>query len=181
MKIDDSRAIWTGSIDGAARAGSLEGYLVAGHFCALARRAAAWKSADPAWRRAEQFIEHYEDRMPTWLAAWQAENPVSNTAAVARLALAQLQFFDSLSLWFCCAEASDPDRVVTPGDVELSLIPEDGSHVRLVPWPLEVARLNLEVPGRIVEARHYSSRAALAAAPSQPIRLAWELQPEASR
>jgi Protein of unknown function (DUF3891) len=178
MEIDASTAIWSDSIDEAARAGNLQGYLVAGHFCALGRRAAAWKNADPAWQRAERFLDHYEAQMQSWLKDWQDESPAKNTEAVARLALAHLQFFDSLSLWFCCAQASEPDAVPTPGGVELSLEPQDARHVRLVPWPLDVGQLNLEVPGREVAAGHYSSREALAAAPSQPVLLSWQLQPD---
>jgi hypothetical protein len=178
MEIDDSTAIWSGSIDGAARAGNLQGYLVAGHFCALARRAAAWKRSDPAWPRAERFIDHYEGRMRAWLQNWQAESPAANTEAIARFALSQVQFFDALSLWFCCAEASSPDSVEAPGDVELRLVPQDARHIRLAPWPLDVERLNLEVPGRIVPVGNYGSREELAAAASQPIRLTWELRGE---
>lgn len=178
MEIDDSTAIWSASIDAAARAGHLQGYLVAGHFCSLARRAAAWKNADPEWPRAEAFIKHYEAEMQTWLAGWRALSPAANTEAIAQRALAQLQFFDSLSLWFCCAEASAPDTVPTPGGLELVLVPQDARHIRLTPWPLDVEQLNLEVPGRVVAAGHYPSREALAAAPSEPVVLSWQLQPE---
>lgn len=177
MEIDDSLAIWSGSIDGAAKAGKLEGYLVAGHFCALAMRASAWKNADPAWRNAQAFIEHYEARMQSWLTDWQNEDRRSHTWAIAEAALEQLQFFDSLSLWFCCAEATDPEVVRTPAGPPLTLTPRDPRHLRLSPWPLVVERLNLEVPGRIVPAGHYGSRDELAAAASQPVILQFELQP----
>jgi Protein of unknown function (DUF3891) len=176
MEIDDSLAIWSASIDGAARAGKLEGSLVAGHFCALARRAAAWKKDDPAWDRAEQFIARYEARIDSWLEAWQQQDRAANTTAVAELALAQLQFFDLLSLWFCCAAAAETDVVPTPAGPDLTLSPQDSGHVRLSPWPLLVAQLNLEIPGRIVPRGHYGSRDLLAAAPSQPVLLRWELR-----
>ena len=178
MEIDDSLTIWSGSIDGAARAGTLEGYLVAGHFCALARRAAAWKNADPAWPRAQEFIDHYTSQMHRWLEAWQDDDPRANTAAIAGAALAQLQFFDSLSLWFCCFEATEPDLVPTPGGPELSLAPaaENPRHLRLSPWPLVVERLNLEVSGTAVPVGRYASRAELAAVPAQPVLLHWQLQ-----
>ena len=176
MEIDDSLAIWSGSIDRAARAGKVEGYLVAGHFCALARRAAAWRKTDPAWPRAEEFVAHYESRIDSWLEAWQQQDRRANTMAVAKLALAQLQFFDLLSLWFCCAPATETDVVPTPAGPDLTLSPPDSGHVRLSPWPLVVAQLNLEIPGRIVPLGHYGSRELLAAAPSQLVLLHWELR-----
>lgn len=176
MEIDDSLAIWSGSIDGAARAGKLEGYLVAGHFCALARRSAAWKNSNPAWPQAEEFVSHYESRLDSWLEAWQQQDPRANTMAVAKLALAQLQFFDLLSLWFCCALATETDVVPTPAGGKLTLTPENSQHLRLSPWPLVVERLNLEVPGMIVPVDHYGSREELTAAPSKPVLLHWELR-----
>jgi hypothetical protein len=176
MRIDDSLAIWSASIDGAGRAGHLEGYLVAGHFCALARRAAAWHQTDPDWQQAARFIAEHEAKMQDWLAAWEGANPTLNTHEVARQALAHLQFFDSLSLWFCCAEATSPDEVQSPGGPTLTLVPEDAHNLRLSPWPLSIESLNLEVPGRMVPAGHFASREALAAAPSQPVLLTWRLK-----
>jgi hypothetical protein len=181
MEIDDSLAIWSGSIDRAARAGKLQGYLVAGHFCALARRAAAWRQNAPAWPQAEQFITQYELQMNAWLEAWKRADPRANTTTIARSALAQLQFFDLLSLWFCCAEATESEAVPTPAGPELTISPQDFRRLRLSPWPLTVAQLNLEIPGRIVPAGHYGSRDVLAAAPSQPVLLHWELRPAGQR
>jgi hypothetical protein len=179
MEIDDSLAIWSASIDGAAQAGNLQGYVVAGHFCALARRAAAWRKADPAWPRADAFITGYEGRMAAWLADWQKENRSANTPEIARRALAQLQFFDSLSLWFCCAEATGPDTVETPDGPELTLAPEGSQLVRLWGWPLAVDHLELEIPGRIVPAERYGSSQLLAAASSEGVLLRWQLRPAA--
>src|SRR5262245_48839151 len=66
MEIADSVAIWSGSIETAAAAGPLQGYVVAGHFCVLARRASAWRNADPAWDQAEAFLRKYEALMQDW-------------------------------------------------------------------------------------------------------------------
>lgn len=177
MEIDDALAIWSTSIDGAAIAGPLRGYLVGGHFCALARRSATWRKDDPSQPRAQTFVDDYEARMQSWLATWQSVDPAGNTAATAKRALAQLQFFDLLSLWFCCAEASGPDSVATPAGPELTLTPESPQRLRLSPWPFVVGRVNLEVAGRIVPEGPYASRAELAAAPAEPVILRWELQP----
>jgi hypothetical protein len=176
MPIDDSLAIWTGSIEIAAAAGPLEGYVVAGHFCALARRAAAWKTLDPRLPAVEEFVARYQRLRDGWLVAWQAADPAGRTRAMAEQALCQLQFFDSLSLWFCCAEATQSERVQTPGGPELTLTPLDAQRIAVEPWPLAVECLNLEVLGRAVPARRYDSREALAQAPSQPVLLRWKLQ-----
>lgn len=178
MEIDTSVAIWSASIEEASTAGNLQAYLVAGHFCALAERAAAWKHGDTAWARAEQFIQDYRRQMRIWLADWQAASQATNTVAVADQALCHLQFFDSLSLWFCCAPASGPETVETPGGPELGLFPDD-SQILLDPWPFQTPELNLEVPGREVPAGRYASREALALAPSQPVQLTWRLRPTA--
>jgi len=177
MEIDDSLAIWSASIDAAAGRGQFEGYLVAGHFCALARRASAWRDKERDWPDAERFVSHYESRMHQWLEAWQRQDQQANTPARAESALAQLQFFDLLSLWFCCAESTEPERVPTPSGPELTLSPQDSRHLRLSPWPLAVDRLNLEIPGRIVPVGHFGSRELLAAVPLQSVLLRWELQP----
>lgn len=177
MPVDDQLTIWSASIDEAARAGELEGYLVAGHFCSLARRAAAWRSEEPDWPRAETFLTDYESRMIDWLATWQRRDPATHTTALAERALAQLQFFDLLSLWFCCAEATEPDQVATPGGLELTLVPGDPGHVGLSPWPLLVDAANIEVAGRVIPAARYPSRQELAATVSENVVLRWELRP----
>jgi len=177
MEIADSLAIWTGSINAAAAAGTLEAYLVAGHFCALAQRASAWHDdADPGWADVKKFVADYDARRQQWLADWQRDDPRAHTRAVAETALAQLQFFDSLSLWFCCAEPSGTEVAPTPAGPELTLAPRGAGRVVLSPWPLTVGQLNLEVAGRTVPAGNYPSREALAAAPSQPVNLRFELR-----
>jgi hypothetical protein len=178
MELGDSLVIWSASIETARRAGELQAALVAGHFCALARRIAGWKQGDPQAAEAERFVTHYNACSAEWQRAWQAQNPAANTPMLAQRALAQLQFFDALSLWFCCAEAREPDRVETPGGPVLALWPQDPTHLLLAPWPLDVESLNLEVTGRAVAVARYGSRRDLAAAPSQPVLLRWQLRPD---
>jgi hypothetical protein len=177
MELSDSLAIWCASIETARRAGPLEAYLVAGHFCALARRVSEWMKDEVCKHQAGQFIEEHETLMVAWLAAWQFDDPAANTRKLAELALSQLQFFDALSLWFCCSEASETEEAQTPVGPVLSLCPLDPRHVALTPWPFKVASLNLEVRGRAVPAAPYRDRADLAATPSKPVVLRWQLQP----
>jgi Protein of unknown function (DUF3891) len=178
MEIEQSLAIWSDSIETAERQGPLEAYLVAGHFHALAQRIGGW-AADPARRtEAQEFLDHFHDEMSRWLASWQAQDP-ANTLALARRALAQLQMFDALSLWLCCTPTGDAEQMSTPDGPVLTLNPDaetaDPQGVVLSPWPMDVERWNLEVQGREMPAGHYPSSAALAAAPSQSVRLRWNL------
>jgi hypothetical protein len=172
----DSLAIWSASIEMARRAGPLEAYLVAGHFCALARRVSPWINDPLGKQHVQQFLAEHETRMASWLADWKAQNPDDNSSQRAALALGYLQFFDALSLWFCCAPASEPEQVETPGGPVLTLDPLGRERVVLRPWPLGVASLNLEVQCRVLAAGQYATAGELAAAPSQPLRLHWHLQ-----
>lgn len=178
MEASDSLAIWSGSIVASARQGALAGYVVAGHFAALAGRIA--EAGGAAERRSvERFIKVQEELMAHSLAAWQTLDPVANTVRQARLALAQLQFFDLLSLWLCCDETTEPDRVEPPGGPELTLTPISASHVRVAPWPFLAPTLELDVSAQQVPAGHYASSRELALAPSQPAQLRWLLQADA--
>jgi uncharacterized protein DUF3891 len=181
MDLGDSLAIWDASIRSAERAGKLQALVVAGHFCALLRRASAWQSNDPARPAAERFLANFDALIRSWQLTWQAENTLENTPERARQALRQLQFFDTLSLWFCCAAASEPETIETPGGPVLTIAPHDPLRMALEPWPLGVESLNLEVPGRAIPVAHYRSRAEVAATPSQPVLLRWQLQKLAAK
>lgn len=177
MEIRDSLAIWSGSIAEARRAGPFEAFLVTGHFCALARRAMEWKRNDADFQQADRFVAEYENLMVDCLRIWQSDNPANHLPNRAATALAQLQFFDFLSLWFCCAAASEPDQVQTPSGPLLTLTPGAAQVVALSPWPLRIASLRLEVQGRLVPARRYATRSELAAVPAKSAQLTWHLQP----
>ena len=159
MPAADALSIWSASIEAAAAAGDLQAYVVAGHFVALAHRSEAWREHAPDARRTESFISHHERRMIGWLQAWQAEDPGENTAERAALGLRFLQFFDALSLWFCCAEAREPLRIETPAGPRLTLIPCTPEQLTLIPWPLAVERLELELVARSVAVERYASAA----------------------
>jgi hypothetical protein len=173
----DSLAIWTASIETARQAGPLETYVVAGHFCVLARRVSGW--LDEATRRdlLGPFLEKHDRLMADCLSQWQARDPVRNTPAAAELALSQLQFFDALSLWFCCSAASETETVQGPAGPLLTLVPRSPEVVEVYPWPLRIPRLDVEIEGRLAPARRYESREKLAACSTQPARLSWQLHP----
>ena len=181
MQASQSLAIWTESIEIAAAAGPLQAYAVAGHFSVLARRLAAWNSDPAEAELAISFVAEYDRRRAAWLAEWSALEPEKNTPEVADRAVAQLQFFDALSLWVCCSEKPEPDEVPSPAGPVLTLDPLDSQRIVLAPWPLTIEVLNLEVPARLVPAQAYVSQAELAAAPSQSLRLRWQLLPPTAK
>lgn len=184
MELTVGLEIWGSSITQAAEYGPLAGYVVAGHFCALLRRFDfGWKDDQRHTADARRFLAKYESLMDGCWKAWQARLPAEHTRARAQIALAQLQFFDALSLWFCCDEAMSPDDFECPSGPVVTLTPldrgaTDGSiRLALSPWPFAVASLNLEVPGRAVPVRRYQTRAQLAAVPAQNVKLRWTLEP----
>jgi hypothetical protein len=175
MEVADSLAIWSGSIVVAAQHGPLAGYVVAGHFATLAKRVAA-ASGSAERRGVERFVKVQEDLMAQSLAAWQALDERANTLRQARLALAQLQFFDLLSLWFCCAEATEPDQVEPPGGPELTLSPRIPPCVQFAPWPFLAPQLELEVSARRVTATGDGDHREPSVTSAQPVGLRWLLQ-----
>ncbi len=177
MERSDSLAIWTRSIDNAARAGYLQAYTVAGHFSRLARRSAAWRTDDPQQADVERFLDRTSESMAEWLLAWQAEDAERHKPDIARLAVAQLQFFDSLSLWFCCMTTLEAESLEAPGAKRMELAPVDAARVEIDPWPLDVTSLALGVSGRSIPVGCYSSGAELAAAGCTAVQLDWHLQP----
>jgi uncharacterized protein DUF3891 len=179
MQAADSVEIWSASIETARGAGNLQAFVVAAHFCALARRAIGSRREAAEANVIDDFLSRYKTESATWLSNWQARNPALNTPERAQLALAQLQFFDLLSLWFCCAARARPERLQPPGGPTLTLQPFDADQVLCSPWPLETDRLNLEVEGRAVIVGRFSSRDELAAAHQQSSVLRWQLVPGA--
>jgi hypothetical protein len=183
MDLAESLEIWTASITGAAERGPLAGYAVAGHFCALLRRYDdRWKDDEDLAIDARRFLDTYDSLMQGCQKAWQARSPSTNTPQRAQLALAQLQLFDSLSLWLCCALASGADEMETPGGPAITLAPlgraEPGEPigVSMSPWPLTVAALEVAVAGRAVPVRRYLDRDELAGVTEKPVQLRWQLQ-----
>jgi Protein of unknown function (DUF3891) len=177
MPAAEALAIWRHSVDAAAAAFPLAGYVVAGHFCALARRAAHWRE-DPASRQATAaFIADYEQRMAGWLAAWQSADSRANTPQRAATAVEYLQFFDALSLWLCCAPATVPHALAAPGGGRLILTPLGAERIAVAPWPFALPRLAAEVAARRVRVARYATAAALTTAPSEAVRLGWTLEP----
>jgi len=131
-------------------------------------------------RTAEQKSERVIERM--------SERPaekVANAYEFAERAVQVLQFFDVLSLWFCCAERTIPAEFTLPDGSIVTLAPSShtstGSSgpepITMSPWLLAEDTLELTVPGRSVPAEEYADATALAAAASEEVTLTWRLKP----
>lgn len=170
MPLAQSLAIWSESIDRAAGLGNLVGSMVASHFISrLLQSSAAESDAARAW------VALMRERQAGWLAAWQAEAPADNRQEVASKAVAYMQMFDELSLWFCTAERIRPHRLPTPEGLEIRFTSQPSGDVTVAPWPLRTDHLDLTVCGDAVPVARYRSAADLASAPRLPTRLRWRL------
>lgn len=173
MPLVQSLAIWSDSIDRAAGLGNLAGAMVAGHFVSrLLQSSTAETDTARAW------VTLMGGRQALWLAAWQAEAPAENRQEVASKAVAYMQMFDELSLWFCTAERTRPYRLPTPEGLEIRFTPQPSGAVTVAPWPLRTDQLDLTVCGAAVPVARYRSAADLASAPRLPTRLRWRVTPE---
>ena len=135
MSADVAHAIWQRSIIACSDLGPLAQYLVATHFMHLRSGGDSSETNEAA-----RFLRKFEPRTKQWLNQWQQMNPRSNTSEVAHRALGHLQLFDAMSLWFSCAERTEPREFDTPDGIAITLIPQDSVHVTARPWPLTVPR-----------------------------------------
>ena len=174
MPLVESLAIWRDSIAAAARHGDLAAHVVSAHFCSLLRRFSShWKS-DPAKAAiVAEFLSSQEQYRSDRLFAWSQRSQWADPAAVAKAALKLLQTFDSLSLWLCCSERSDPETFGLPGGSPITVLMATPSEVEVSPWPFRGDRAEFEVVGRTVPAIRYQTPAELAVAPSRQARLKW--------
>jgi hypothetical protein len=167
---DDAREIWSRSIAAAEQFGPLQAWLVASHFSALLRG-----SDHAEGEAARMWLRDYDRRREAWLAAWRAEDPAAHAPELPERGLRQLQLFDRLSLWFCCAPRSEPQSFSTPDGPELTIAPLDGSRFQLDPWPFRVESLALEVLGQVLPADDYRARWPGALAEARPRVYYWTL------
>ena len=85
MPLEDSLAIWSGSIESAAAIGPLAGYMVAGHFLHLLKASKAWEEAEGANNQnsndstpaathdaAHRWAQAQEAQQARWLGQWLA-------------------------------------------------------------------------------------------------------------
>ena len=183
MRLADSLPIWTLSIDEAAARRPIQAYFVAGHFTRLLRRFDSWRGDAAREDLARGFLSEQNSNMAVWLAAWQnglGPPPKASRQSAAERGVDGLQFFDAVSLWFCCAERHQPQRIeLAPGEgwTFSPIGSEQGCRlVRIEPWPLTVDSCQLAVSGRVVPRSHYQSTdEMLAVATAEELELRWRV------
>lgn len=186
MPTAESTGIWRRSVAAAAACGPLAEYAVAGHFRALLLRFDSWRKADAAARQAgEHFLQFADGTMATALAAWQA--PAEGlTVHVAERALQLLQFFDALSLWFCCEARIAPQTFTPPRLAAVTFDPVRGSArvadqpsvFAVSPWPFDVQDLELSLAAWSVPAFPYARFRLENTSSSRRLPLTWRLVPK---
>jgi hypothetical protein len=172
MPQDQALAIWRESIRRCAALGPLAALTVAGHFCTLLRRFRAKTEA-----RTQGFLEDYDARCDRWLVAWKSRNPGEHSPQDARRAVAWLQYFDAMSLWFCCAPAAKAHESLTPTGTAVCYRPAESGTVSVDPWPFADIEIQLTASGDWVPAARYEDAASLEAAPHRSHDLHWRLIP----
>ncbi|MGH7192747.1 MAG: DUF3891 family protein, partial [Candidatus Saccharimonadales bacterium] len=171
MPMTDSLAIWRESIAAAEKIGPLPGYMVSGHFSALLRRfSSRWASDEAAATLAQGFLDQQAERQAHWIELRRAGGDREACRAEADRAVAWLQMFDALSLWFCCAPRSEPETVEPPGGPALSFRPATSAYqMEVSPWPFVDSRLELTAVGRAIAIAHYANPSDLATAAAEPV------------
>jgi len=171
MPADDAHAIWSRSIDAVADLGPLAQWLVASHFVELRR------GGNHLNDKERRFIATYQPRCDSWLDQWLSES-TDHTRELADEALGHLQLFDALSLWFCCAERTEPYRATCPGGTVVEITPQNGDRFTLEPWPLGPDQLDITITARRVRARRYADAEDLEGERGLSELLSWRLSPK---
>lgn len=179
MPLAESLAIWRESIAAAEKIGPLAAYMVSGHFSALLRRFSSRWHSDPASAAlAHGFLDQQTERQAHWLGLRFGGRARDARHRDANRAVAWLQMFDALSLWFCCAARTEPEIADPPGGPKLTLQPtDDAYHITVSPWPFVEPRVELTAVGRAIAIAHYANPSDLATAAAQPVTLRWVLAP----
>lgn len=165
----DADKIWTQSIGVCEDLGPLAQYLIALHFVQLRRRSQVTDT--------DTFVQKFAPQAATWLETWKSLRPRAHTDSMATTALAHLQLFDRLSLWFCCGRPARPLVQDTPGGAQITLTPSGETGVQLHPWPLTVPTWKLDVSGRSIPVRQYTDSRQLQTVQSEFVSYRWELVP----
>lgn len=186
MPLDESLAIWRRSIAVAHNDGPLAGYAVSRHFATLCGLSHDEKPHDATWRHlAEEFLEEQADLEQDWKREISARYGSAEAGAKQSLLAWQgVRFFDLASLWLCCAERREAERVGHEDFVELTWSPagtdDAGTDlIRVGPWPFQGDELSLAVRCRTIPAADYATDQALAEVlqsdACRPGELAWRI------
>lgn len=168
----DALAIWSGSIESAAKIGPLAGWLVASHFRGLKQSS----SKDSDLQALEHWLAEVDAKRQHWITDWQRQNRATHTLEVAQRWLLFLQVVDVMSLWLCSAcfredhSAEEPYPIAASTEMETSMglagIGEDGTtyEVLVDPWRFTVPEFELTAQGMMAPVGQYRDGNELVAA-----------------
>lgn len=170
----DSHAIWTRSIEGAARISPFAQYLIAEHFMLLREHS---HSADSEAGR--MFLAKYEELTDNWRDRWESRHPLCVEEEV-KLAVGQLRFFDWFSLWLCLSDRTEPHTLeVPPDDTPLRITPLEDGVLLTDPWPWTVDDVHVSVGGWLVPDRDYEDTDDVLREMTDWRRIHWQFVPNA--
>lgn len=145
---------------------------VSQHFCWLAEKARNTRSENEEDLKA---IERFLDEQSALQIDWEEEEREQAVELVfmgpnrfdslIETGFRYVQFFDALSLWFCCAPLTEPFETQLPDGGNSRWSPSTAANgtveIAVDPYPLSVDRLELTVSCRVVPARTYTDDADL--------------------
>jgi hypothetical protein len=176
MRMADSTAIWSKSIDVCSTV-PLAAVAVSRHFCFLAEQARATRHEPDDLQAAERFLAEQAVVQCNLANQAHAAGIDGEFDRWCQIGFRTVQFFDSLSLWLCCAERHAPHALTAPGGQCVNLVPGPNGRIVIAPYALQVDPLVLHAPVRRIAARTYRDDRdlgqALLAAPSE--ELTWTL------
>ncbi len=154
---------------------ALGGIWVSRHFTFLAERAQANHPEDQTiWA---EFLEEQHQHQKQWSA--EIVRDVGPIKAPSRIELGfrWVQFFDLLSLWFCCRERTQTEAFTLPTGEIVHFTPLKSGEIAVEPYPFSQPTLNLEVDARRTTNRTFPDRTAFQAAydEAKRERLNWKL------
>lgn len=184
LPVEDSLAIWTGSVESAERLGALAPWTVAGHFSAILVASENHADCDAGWHWLREMTQRRHD----WFHTWHAKNPSLHTAELAGEALRWVQLFDILSLWPCMSyplpgevdfQVPQPYRTAEDWQLVREILPQpnDPNRMVVIPWPFAAQSIKLAASAQLVPVARYASEAELLAA-CEPYAATWQLVPD---
>ena len=154
---------------------TLAGIWVSRHFTFLGQRA---REHDPAgaaiWA---EFLENQKYLQSQWSAEAQREYGVHEAKALVELGTRWVQFFDLLSLWFCCRERTETEAFEMPAGEMVHFTPLKSGEVAVEPFPFSVPELSLQVEAKRMDQKTFADRAEFQAAfdEAESERLEWKI------
>lgn len=153
------------------------GLWVSRHFSHLAEQARDSRTSTEDKQATGLFLDQQAALRDIWRHRLGWENSATAIEQLEETGFLWLQTFDRISLWFCCAERTDPYTITLPSGDPVTFHPHAGGSVVLDPFPFAAPEFRISIEGVVVPMQPFRDeqplRVALAAAPSQTLQ--WRL------